>query len=288
MKHVIRFLLGILIGGCLLVPGMSVGTLIIILGFYDIAINYLGTFYKSKKNFLDAVIFFAPLGLGALIGLFTLSYLLMYLIAEFSLPTFALFAGFVSGVIPFIIAKLYRGKTAHDHFKWWHTIPAIIACALVITLALLQPTETGTRELSPAVAIMIFICGIIASADMLIPGISGSFILVILGYYATILGAVTNFNFAILAIFACGAIIGLLISARFVNFMLMRFHTLSHMAIAGLLIGSVISLFMLDGTYASAIGTFGIIASFITFTLGFICTFTFSKISQHSPSSTRP
>lgn len=292
LNYLLYFVYGIFVGGCILVPGMSSGTLLIVLGLYGLLITHLTGFYKSKKQFLNALLFFGTLGAGVLIGIFSFSKALTYLIENFSLPTFALFAGFVTGVIPFIISTTYKSnivpkqikateqKNETRKFKWWHLIPLIITMALVITFALLQPSETGVKELTPSTGIMLFVVGAIAAAEMLIPGISGSFLLVLLGYYTTILNAVTEFKILVLLIFVAGIPFGLFVSALAMKYLINKFRTTSYLAIAGLLIGSVIAIFVIPDTYDTGTNAIGIVSAVFLYIVGFFCTYFLTRIEK--------
>jgi len=301
----INFVFGVLIGGTIIVPGLSAGTIMILCGIYGIVIGHVNGLFKSKKNFLDAMIYLAPIAVGGIVGILALSRLIELLITHFSLPTFSLFAGLVLGSVPMIWNMIYRKgelvepeenspfpraetqieeKSNTGIFKFWHIVPVIIACGLVVMFALLNPTETGVRELNFLTGLMLVISGFVAAASLIFPGLSGALMLVLLGYYETILNAVNNFNFGVLGLVVLGAIIGLLLTAKLVGFLLTRFALITHLAIIGFLIGSVAGIFIHSGTYESATDTTGIILAVLFFGLGFMATLFLSRFQKDKES----
>jgi len=273
------FVKGALIGGCMIVPGMSAGTVMILCGIYGTLLGHINGFYKDKKHFFDAVFFLIPIALGGMVGIFTLSRALKFLIEKFALPVFALFAGLVLGSVPMVLSITYPKRDSSQprvirvknksKFKWWHLVPAVIACGLVILFAMFQAPETVAKELRTTTGIMLVVAGAITVAAMIIPGISGAFLLILIGYYNTVLDAASTIDIPILLLFALGAPVGLFVAAFGINFFLKRFRIVSHMVIVGFLLGSVIGIFMYPGTYDSATGAFGIVAATILFILGF-------------------
>ena len=275
IKHLLHFAFGILIGGCIVTPGMDSGTMIILCGMYGALLANVNGLFKSKKQFIDGVIFLVPIALGAVTGIFALSRLLEYLITHYSLPVYSLFAGFMLGTVPFLVRMAYKRPAAEEKgvkFVWWHIIPSVLACAFIVTLAVLTPPDSAIKELTAVTGIMLFVCGVIAAAAMIFPGTSGAFLLVLLGYYNTVLNAVNELKLSMLAIFVVGAVIGLFGMARLIGFLLKRFKLVTHMAVAGFLIGSVASLFIFKSTYASATGTWGIVAAVVMFLIGIAAT----------------
>ena len=261
----------------MIIPGMSAGTVIILVGLYGGLLAHLNGFYKSKKNFIDALMFAIPLLLGAVIGLLSLSRALEYLIEHFSLPIFSLFAGFVCGIIPLVLIDAFTDRskdnpaeTKRVPIKWWYAIPFLIAASIVITFAILKAPDSGVKALSFGTGIMLVIAGAIAAADMIIPGISGSFVLVLIGYYSTMLDALNTFNIPVLLMFALGIPFGLVVASKGVGYFLKNFRTGTYMVIVGFLVGSVIAIFIMSDTYNSGVNAVGIATAPILFVIGFV------------------
>ena len=299
-------------GGCNVVPGMSGGTVIILLGIYEAMIGSVNGLFKSKKQFKDGLIYLAPIAIGMAVGIFALSKLVSFLIADFALPTFALFAGLIAGSVPFIYKSAQnqgsgisdQGKDLSIEYEVQSTdcgninndsnpsslipnpsinialrlLPAVLACALVVVLALFAPPDSGVKELNFFNGIMLAVSGAVAMSAMVIPGISGAYMLILLGYYSTVINAVSAFNIFVLLIFILGAVVGFLLTAKGIGFVLKRFRVISYHAIVGFLIGSVAGIFIYEGTYASATNTLGIISAVIFFIAGTACTVVLSLL----------
>lgn len=291
LAQVLLFAKGAIIGGCMVVPGISAGTIIILCGLYGALLCHISGFYKSKKQFFDALAFAIPLALGGAVGIFLLSRGLEFAIDKFSLPIFALFAGLVLGSIPLVLGITYSKSSKTEPqdseqknkstFRWQHLIPMGLACAFVIVFAFFQAPETGVKTLSFTTGIMLVVAGAITVATMIIPGISGAFVLVLIGYYNTVLNAVSTVNIPVLALFVLGAPVGLFAAAICAGFFLKRYKIISHMVIVGFLIGSVIGIFMFPGTYTSATNLWGIAAAIVLFILGFVSVIMLSKLQKN-------
>jgi uncharacterized membrane protein len=165
-------------------------------------------------------------------------------------------------------------------FKPWHIIPAVLACGLIVGLSFFTAPETGVRQLNFGTALMLVLAGAIATGAMVLPGISGTFMLLLMGYYTTVINAVSTFNFLALLFFGVGAVAGLLLAAKGAKFLLKKFKTVSYLAIIGLLVGSVIGIFLYPDTYKSAADTAGIIVAVILFIAGCAATILLSKFSK--------
>ena len=251
MKFLFDILRGAAIGVANIIPGVSGGTLAVSMGIYDKIINSVtGLFRHFKKS----VITLLPYGIGMVLGLLGLSFIIEFLFARFPLPTVLLFIGLILGGVP-ALWKRIKGKK----------INAISIClfALFFALLVLLPFIAGEERtdlvLTPdaATVIKLFFVGIIASATMVIPGVSGSMILMSLGYYAPILSSITDFVRAVLDFnisaalaecvllvpFGIGVLVGIFAIAKLIEFLLARFETYTYCAVLGLVAASPISIF---------------------------------------------
>jgi len=274
-QFALNLLFGFLIGACLLIPGMSAGTVIILLGIYGALIGHLNGFYRSRENFIKAFVFLTPLAIGGTLGAWLASGILLELIERFSLPLFALFAGLIAGVIPFIFKS-----TCEDKLKWWYAIPIIIAGAIIIALALLNAPEIDVQDLDVGVAVLVFVAGAVTAASVIIPGISGSFILILMGLYTTLLTAIDTINIPVIAIFITGLPVGLLAASKGIGYFLKNFRVVTYLTIVGFLLGSVVAVFIIPETYQSATNTVGIVCAVALFVVGFISTLIMSKFRK--------
>lgn len=251
MKFLFDILRGAAIGVANIIPGVSGGTLAVSMGIYDKIINSVtGLFRHFKKS----VITLLPYGIGMVLGLLGLSFIIEFLFARFPLPTVLLFIGLILGGVPALWQRI-KGKK----------INAISIClfALFFALLVLLPFIAGEERtdlvLTPdaVTVIKLFFVGIIASATMVIPGVSGSMILMSLGYYAPILSSITDFVRAVLDFnisaalaecvllvpFGIGVLVGIFAIAKLIEFLLARFETYTYCAVLGLVAASPISIF---------------------------------------------
>lgn len=236
------------------VPGVSGGTVAFILGFYDNFVNALNNLISSDKiGRINALKFLTKIGVGWVVG-FILSVLFITSIFEKNIYEInSLFLGFIIASIPIIVKS--EKKTLASNYK--NIIFLIIGIIVVCGLTYFNPiTSKGhsfsvrADNLSLAFGAYIFISGMIAISAMVLPGISGSTILLIFGLYTPILNAikqVLEFNFEYLPsiiIFGFGIIAGILLTVRVVRSLLRKFRAQTIYCIIGLMIGSIYAVIM--------------------------------------------
>ena len=236
------------------VPGVSGGTIAFILGFYDDFVNSLNNLISGNKiGRINAFKFLSKIGIGWASGLI-LSVLFITNIFEKNIYEISsLFLGFIISSIPLIIKS--ERKTLINNKKY--IIFLIIGILVVALMTYFNPvSSTGQSfsiklgNLSPIFTLYIFISGLIAISAMVLPGISGSTILLIFGLYAPILNGVKEIlklNFEYLPgvlIFGFGVMIGILLTVRVVRYLLKTFRPQTIYCIIGLMIGSIYSVVM--------------------------------------------
>ena len=236
------------------VPGVSGGSIAFILGFYDDFVNSLNNLISGNKiGRINAFKFLSKIGIGWASGLI-LSVLFITNIFEKNIYEISsLFLGFIISSIPLIIKS--ERKTLINNKK--HIIFLIIGILVVGAMTYFNPvSSTGQSfsikydNLTPIFTLYIFISGLIAISAMVLPGISGSTILLIFGLYAPILNGVKEIlklNFEYLPgvlIFGFGVIIGILLTVRVVRYLLKTFRPQTIYCIIGLMIGSIYSVIM--------------------------------------------
>src|SRR4051812_31455184 len=175
-----------------LIPGVSGGRIAFILGIYDELLAAISGFFS--RNWREHIGFLLPLGIGIGATLLLFSRVIEYLLKNYSVPTHYFFMGLVIGVLPFITKQ----AGVNRYFKWQHLIVVLVVGGALASLAFLKPLDTAViTSLTASNAIGLFFAGWAGSMAMLLPGISGSFILLILGVYSTVIGALSNFNLPI-------------------------------------------------------------------------------------------
>lgn len=224
-------------GAADIVPGVSGGSIALIAGIYQELLDSINSFSLENlklltkgevKGFYKAVngSFLLSLLLGILTSIFLLSRLITYLMSDHPIPLWSFFTGLIL-VSAFIILK---------EIKRWHLgviLAVLIGTAIAWWVTNLPPTTT------PDALWFTFVSGAIAICAMILPGISGSFILLIMGQYEGILQAVTDRNFLKLFVFALGCIVGILAFSRVVSWLLRKHHSATIGLLSGFMLGSV-------------------------------------------------
>ncbi|WP_339875578.1 DUF368 domain-containing protein [uncultured Algoriphagus sp.] len=236
-KYVLTYLKGMSMGAADIVPGVSGGSIALITGIYEELLRSINSFNGDSlklllrfefKEFFKAVngAFLVSLFLGILTSIFSLSKLITYLMDEHPIPLWSFFCGLIL-ISAFLILK--------DIKKW--SIGVIIAL-IIGTVAAYFITELPPTS-SPDALWFTFVAGAIAICAMILPGISGSFILLILGKYEPILHAVSERDFVTLAVFALGCIVGLLSFSRVISWLLKHYYSITIGLLSGFMLGSI-------------------------------------------------
>jgi putative membrane protein len=234
-------------GAADIVPGVSGGTVALVLGIYERLVgsiragsSALGSLARfdlaGSKRWLQRIewSFILPLGLGILLAVLLLASLLERLLHDHAEVMAALFLGLVAGSA--VVA--WRLLTVRDRTRL-----AIVAGVGIVTFLLLGLTETtsanGASQIADPAMWAFFGAGAVAICAMILPGISGSFILVMLGMYGALLGAVTDRDLLSLVVFILGAVVGLAVFSQFLHRALRDHYNSVMAALIGLMIGSL-------------------------------------------------
>ncbi len=228
---------GIAMGAADVVPGVSGGTIAFITGIYQELIDSIKSvnFVSLKllltgkfNQFWSAINgnFLASLILGIGISVLSLAKGLKYLLEHHPILIWSFFFGLI------IASAIYVAKDIKE-WKVGTFLSVIAGAAIAYTITVITPAEANTGYG------FIFLSGSIAICAMILPGISGSFILVLLGMYKFILGAVSDFNLPVIAIFLSGAVVGIVIFSNVLSWLLRKFYNLTIAMLAGFMIGSL-------------------------------------------------
>lgn len=274
VKYVIK---GCIIGIANIIPGVSGGTMAVSMGIYDKLIHALT---HIKSEFKKAMKLIVPILIGAVIALAALSFIITALLKNYPIPTNLLFIGLIVGGLPTICQKVKGHK-----LRVSNVIAALAFFALVVSLALIGEAEGAAADMSFSLinVLKLFGCGIIAAATMVIPGVSGSMIMMILGYYESIITAIKDFITALVAFdgqgilngmgilvpFGLGCLFGIVVIAKMIEWLFKKYPMIAYWAIIGLIVASPVAIVLLGTfTYSKLILT--VIASILTFAAGFI------------------
>lgn len=237
---------GICMGAADVIPGVSGGTIAFMTGIYEELVGSINSingeavkllFSGKFKAFWKHINgnFLLSLVAGILISILSLAKLMTYLLTNHPIQTWAFFFGLIVASSIFILKGI-------NGWKFKDIVMLILGIIIGIVVCTLTPTQT------PDGLWFIFICGAIAICAMILPGISGSFILLILGKYEYMLGTITKItsgdgrllDFAVILIFVVGALIGILAFSRFLHWLLARYHRATLLVLAGFIIGSLV------------------------------------------------
>ena len=250
MKKLKEYIINGIRGFCMAladsVPGVSGGTIAFLLGFYDKFIGSLDDLFRGKKEKkIEAIKFLIKIGIGWVIGFAIASTILANLFDTQIYAMSSLFIGFIIFAIPIVI---YEEREVLKK-NLWNIVFVLLGIALVVAITLLKPAgAVDIQNLNIGLIIYIFISAMIAISAMVLPGISGSTLLLIFGLYVPIISAVKellHLNFSVLPvliIFGLGVIAGVLLFVRLINKCLTSFKSQSIYAIIGMMLGSLYSI----------------------------------------------
>ncbi len=273
IKNILK---GIVIGLANVIPGVSGGTMMVSMGIYDRLIHCIThLFSEFKKN----VMFLLPIFIGMGIAVVVVPFGIEYLFAEYPFETNLLFVGLIVGGLP-AVWKNVKGNSV----RIGHIIACIVFFALVAGLALMGGTEGKAADLSFGFlsVVKLFAVGIVASATMVIPGVSGSMMLLLMGYYHPILEAITDFISAVFAFdmdgilqgmgilvpFGIGVVAGIFAIAKLVEIIFEKFPLYAYWAIIGLILSSPVAIFLMGE--AGSITVLSVVVGAAALAVGFV------------------
>lgn len=233
MSIIKNILCGIVIGIANIIPGVSGGTMMVVLDVFDRIVGAIG---GLRKNWKKNIPFLLEILLGAAAGIILFSKLLSYLLETRYMVTNFFFIGVILGSIPLV----YRRATA-DRLKQGHLLFCCLTLILMLCTVYAVPgtPDTLIREVSWLSALRLFASGALAAVCMIIPGISGSFVLLLFGAYETIAVAIAEWNFAVLLPVGIGIVAGLLLGCKAIAVLLRRYPQATYFSILGFVIGSI-------------------------------------------------
>lgn len=255
------FIKGVFIGIANIIPGVSGGTIALSMGIYDKLIGAVSNFFKDWKN---SILTLLPIALGCGIGIISFTYAIEYLLTEHTFVTGMAFVGLIFGGLPILAKQL---KTQLKEKNCSIGISGFLAFALLVAFSIVLPLMGSDKEVikdlvaTPGTMVILFFIGIIASATMVIPGVSGSLVLMILGYYYGIIQSITNFlealkvfdistlanGFLVLCPFGIGVLLGIFLIAKLITYLFERYGIQTYCAILGLIISSPFAIFYNTG-----------------------------------------
>ncbi|HEK6050339.1 TPA: DUF368 domain-containing protein [Staphylococcus aureus] len=276
----INILKGFAMGTSDLVPGVSGGTIALLLGIYNQFIASISGIFS--RRFWPSFTFLIPIIIGMLLAMGSLSNLFNYLLSQHHIPTMFFFGGLIIGIVLYLL-KISNYKTSFTT-KHYMMVIAGIAILIVITLMNNGDKHAGeTLTLSTGLIIKYFIAGMCASSAMLLPGISGSFMLLVFGVYGTVMLAISEvvkLNFTglpILLAVGFGVLAGFIISSKIIQYFLTHHKLMTFALIIGFVVGSLFAVF--PGLPTNIVMWF---VSLVVFIIGFIVSLTLGRITAEN------
>ncbi len=255
MSHILLFLKGFLMGSVELIPGVSAGTIAFVTGIYTELLDSIksinlqalkvwrkegvAAFWKTiNGNFLLTLL------LGMALAIISLSRFIQFVLQNYPVLCWSFFFGLI------IAASWYMAKDI-PRWNWTRLLLLLLGVGLMLTLFTSSPASISVTPIT------LMLAGAIAISAMLMPGISGSFVLVIMGFYQTILVAINSFDVYTLMYFALGMGLGLLSVTRFLSWLLHRFTYPMQAFLTGVMLGSLFKIWPWKETLLTRINSKG-------------------------------
>ena len=307
MKFLEHIIIGIIIGISNIVPGVSAGTMFVILGIFKKLIDQVGlcldevktmvkniTKFKEKNGGIRAVgimfknifmsqkTFLIPIAIGMIFAIYFVAKLFSILNPEQILYRNYIFLGLILGGIPALFKELKKGTDIANIKKRKISIYIfmIIGFAMMFVLYLLKVNGIGLRkigyeELSITMALPLFLVGAVAAASMVIPGISGSMVVLILGYYEFMTVSISKLNMIFIIPFAIGILVGIMAILKLIKYLLDKHYTRTYSCIVGFVIGSLLMVFP-----GLPVGVMGYVITIVCIAIGIMLSYMVEKYSE--------
>lgn len=250
MKNIILVIKGFIMGIANIIPGVSGGTLALTMGIYE---NFIGAISHFFSNLKENIKFLLPIFIGIGLSLLTMSNVITASFDKYPIPTTLFFMGLVIGGIPMLFSKIKGTKEVKKPISY---VILFLTFLLVMVLAFSKEIFGGTlgnadfSNLNILGYLNLTLIGTIAAATMVIPGVSGSLVLMLLGYYFPIVNVIkelTHFNnigsnILIAGFFGVGVLIGIVLIAKLIEWLLAKFETFTYFGVIGFIIASVLAI----------------------------------------------
>lgn len=271
IKDIIR---GIAIGVANIIPGVSGGTMMVSMGIYDEMIGAVTGVFRHLKQSIRTLL---PYAVGMGIGIVGLSFVIGYFFEHYPFQTALLFIGLIFGGLPMLLPKVtgQRPKAAE-------LLVFVLFFGLIIGMQFLGTGKEKVLSLEPGTLLGLFFIGLVAAATMVIPGVSGSMLLMALGYYTPIIDHINAFIVALVMLdigtlfycvgillpFGIGVLVGAFLVAKLIEYLLKNHERMTYFAILGLLFSSPVA--VLSGMDLSGTGVWAVVAGILLFGVGMV------------------
>lgn len=248
-KNIFLVIKGFIMGIANIIPGVSGGTLALILGIYE---EFIGAISHFFSNFKKNISFLIPIVIGMGLAIVSLSNVIDYSYKHFPIPTCLFFVGLVLGGIPMLASKVKgkkESKKVSNYFIFLATFLLVIVMALSDVI-FGEGLKVSFSNMNVIGYILLFLVGVVAAATMVIPGVSGSLVLMLLGYYYPVIGVIkelTKFknlgeNLVIVSIFGIGVLVGIVLISKLIEFLFKKYEVKTYFGVLGFIVASVIAI----------------------------------------------
>ena len=268
LENLLLILKGFILGIANIIPGVSGGTLAMTMGIYEDIIKSISSILKTPKKSFKLLL---HLGIGELLSILILSKLLNYTLTNYAFATTLFFIGLIVGGFPLLLKKAKGHKVSLGYL-----LSFLSTTSLVIILRLLQTSENtvSLNNISLFTMIILLLVGMLAASTMVIPGVSGSFVLMLIGFYKPILNTISNItkfnllghNLLILVPFGIGVLLGIVITAKVIEYLLKKYEIYTYYGIYGFILSSILVLIL--NVYNKATGIPEVVVGILLVLLG--------------------
>lgn len=236
IKSIIKNLMcGLVIGSSMLVPGVSGGTMAIIIGVYDKLISAVGNIFH---NFKESIVFLVQIAFGGIIGAYAFSGLILWLVEIWHLPMMYFFIGAIAGSIPMLVKK-----SQVTIKKLYNSLFAFVGIGLALAVRLLPKSSLSVVPNDMKGILLLVFSGIIIAVALVLPGISTSHILLVLGMYEAVWGSLKSMNLYYLFLLGVGVIVGTFSTTKIIDKCMSKFPQQTFMIIVGFVMASIYDIF---------------------------------------------
>ena len=285
-KWLLDILRGMLIGVANIIPGVSGGTMMVSMGIYDTLIYCITHLFKQFKKSVKMLL---PYVIGMALALVSLSFLITASMDRFPLPTAFAFIGLILGGVPAIWKEM-----KHEKKGVGSVVLFIAAFALIVLMQVMKAENVAVISLSLVEVIKLFLFGCIASATMVIPGVSGSMILMLIGYYRPVVGAISGLTAALKALdfagvlsnagilipFGIGVVIGIFAIAKLIEWLLHKAKGPTYAVIMGLVVSSPVVIVMEAFANGASLSVGTVLCSIVTLAVGYLIAWYMGKLDE--------
>lgn len=284
MTYILDVIKGIMIGIANVIPGVSGGTMALSLGIYD---KLIGAISHLLSDFKKSVLTLLPILIGCAIGIIGFAYAIEFLLSKHTFVTCMAFVGLILGGLPILFRSLSKKLKESNSGVG---VSGVLSFVILFTVAVALPLFNSEEELmttltpTPGTMALLLIIGVIASATMVIPGVSGSMVLMILGYYYGIIDSIKTFldglkafnmdvvidRTLVLFPFGIGVLLGIFLIAKLITFLFEKYGIQTYCAILGLIFASPFAIFYNTGLFGQ-LSTLSIISIITGLLLAIVC-----------------